>query len=121
MRLRSLTRRCQVEQELGKELRFHLEQQIEENRTRGTTGVEAHYAALRRLGNISQIQEECRDMRRTNYIDNFFQDLRYACRSLVNNPAFTVVMVLTLALSIGANSPLFTIIAGGLLKPLPSH
>ena len=112
MRLRSLTRRRQVERELDKELRFHLEQQIEENRTRGTTGVEAHYAALRRLGNISQIQEECRDMRRTSYIENARQDLRYACRSLVNNPAFTLVMVLTLALSIGANSAIFSLLSG---------
>src|SRR5579864_8402647 len=104
LRIRSLASRRRTDHELDKELRFHLQQQIDENVARGLPPDEAHYAALRKVGGLTRIQEECRDMRRINYIENIMQDLRYAVRTLVNNPAFTAVMVLTLALSIGANS-----------------
>ncbi|MGA8026896.1 MAG: permease prefix domain 1-containing protein, partial [Bryobacteraceae bacterium] len=74
MRARSLLHRSRVEQELEKELRFHLEQEIEESRARGVSPEEAHSAALRRIGGIAQIQEECRDMRRTNFLESLGHD-----------------------------------------------
>jgi macrolide transport system ATP-binding/permease protein len=78
LRVRSLLRRSRVESELERELRFHLEQETEANRHLGLLAPEAQQAARRRLGGVAQIQEECRDMRRTGYIENFIHDLQYA-------------------------------------------
>ena len=119
LRLRSLFRRGRVERELDKELAFHLAQQAEENIAHGLSPREARDAAQRALGGVAQIQEECRDMRRTNFIETLTSDLRYAIRSLRRTPAFTAIIVLTLALSIGANSAIFSVIQGVLLRPLP--
>lgn len=117
--MRSLFRRAEVERELDKELRFHLAQQIEENLALGMPPAEARFAALRKLGGVTQIEEQCRDMRRTNPIEDFLRDLRQAARAFVRNPGFYVVIVLTMALSIGANSAIFGVVDGVLFRPLP--
>jgi putative ABC transport system permease protein len=91
LRLRSLFRKDRVEQELSDELRFHLEILTEETVGRGMTSKEARYTALRELGGVDQIKEECRDMRRVNYIENFLQDVHYGLRQLRRNSGFTAV------------------------------
>ena len=97
LRLRSLLRRGAVEGELEGELGCHLELEIEKNVRLGMSPSAARLAALQRLGGVAQIQEECRDVRRTSCLENLIRDLQYAGRTLRGAPAFTLAAVATLA------------------------
>jgi hypothetical protein len=119
LRLRSLFRKGSVEHELADEVRFHVEKLVEEYAARGIGPEEARYAALRELGGVEQIKEDCRDMRRVNFIENFIQDVRYGSRMLAKSPGFTAVVILSLALAIGANAAVFSLIDAVMLKMLP--
>jgi len=110
LRLRSLFSKSRVEQELSDELRFHLEKLIEEKVAKGVTREQAHYAALRELGAVQQIKEECRDMRGVNLIENLIQDLHYGLRMLAKRPGFTAVAAMTIALGIASITVVFSIV-----------
>jgi hypothetical protein len=119
LRFRALFSRARVEQELDDELRFHWQQQIEENLAAGMSPEEAHYAAQRVVGDLAQLKDECRDTRGVAWIETSVHDLRYGWRMLRKSPVLTIVAILSLAIGIGANTTIFTIIDALMLKMLP--
>lgn len=119
LRLRSLFFRKRADQELNEELRDHVELQTLENIARGMSPEAARYAALRALGGLTQVEEECREARGVNMIENFMQDLRYGLRQLRRSPGFFVLALSCLTLGIGANTAVFSWIEGILFRPYP--
>lgn len=118
-RLKLLLSRPRLYGDLTEEIREHLEERIEELVRDGMSKKDAESAARREFGNVTLVEEDSRDVWRWYFIENFFSDVRYGLRALQHNPGFSVVAILTLALGIGANTAIFSVVYAALIRPLP--
>jgi predicted permease len=118
-RLRALFRRSAIERELDDELRFHVDHQVEAYVRSGMRRDEAHRRAQLEFGTVDQVKEEYRDALGVRLLDDLWRDLGYAIRTLRRSPGFAVTAIMSIALGVGANTLVFSVVNGLVLKPLP--
>src|SRR5882724_3471885 len=114
-----LAQRRRKEDELREELQFHLDEEAEQRQAEGLAQDQARWAASRDLGNVTLLKESTRAMWTWTLFQQLLQDLRYALRTMINNRAFTALVVLALALGIGANTAIYSFMDSILMRSLP--
>ena len=118
-RLRALFHSRKMDAEVDEELRYHLEREAEKYRRTGVAPEDAMRRARMALGGIPQVEQQCREGRGTRFIEDLLQDLHYAIRSFAKSPGLSLLIVISLAIGIGANTAIFSLTSALLLKPLP--
>jgi macrolide transport system ATP-binding/permease protein len=119
-KIQRLFRPYKCANDVEEEIRFHLKMEERENLESGMSQKEAHYAAMRRFGNVTIAKEKSREMWRWNFAETVFQDIRFGFRQLRRSPGFSILAILCLTLGIGANAAVFSWIEGILFRPYPA-